>query len=224
MGEYNRVAVLLQGLLDRSAVLHPHPKVRLWDVEDFDKFIVLSFDRDRAITSGPPPNFEAYRAGLEKGIQVGSFTINQERVWWNRERERHNRNEAPRYRYSDRDRTIYEDNNWWWPDDDDPGPGYIAAVTRIRGGQASFKWERRGKRQRAGAEPWDGDYPTVKDSIRSDVGILFNVSAYQPGDFKRFFDDPRTREQYLKWAPILLAAEEWHAQGGDYQPPIKWRP
>lgn len=26
-----------------------------------------------------------------------------------------------------------------------------------------------------------------------------------------FFDDPRTREQYLQWAPVLLTAENWHA-------------
>ena len=40
---------------------------------------------------------------------------------------------------------------------------------------------------------------------------LFNVSAYKPGDFHMFFDDPRTREEYLEWAPLLLSAEEYHA-------------
>lgn len=40
---------------------------------------------------------------------------------------------------------------------------------------------------------------------------LFNVDAYTPGDFRQFFEDPRTRAQYLKWAPYLLAAEEYHA-------------
>lgn len=40
---------------------------------------------------------------------------------------------------------------------------------------------------------------------------LLNVSAYTPGDFKQFFADPRTRAEYLKWAPLLLAAEEFHA-------------
>jgi hypothetical protein len=40
---------------------------------------------------------------------------------------------------------------------------------------------------------------------------LLNVSAYKPGDYKRFFSDPRTRKEYLKWAPLMLAAEDYHA-------------
>ena len=38
------------------------------------------------------------------------------------------------------------------------------------------------------------------------------MDAYTPGDYKQFYDDPRTRELYLKWAPLLLAAEDWHAE------------
>ena len=34
---------------------------------------------------------------------------------------------------------------------------------------------------------------------------------YKPGDFKIFFNDPRTRADYVKWAPFLLAAEDYHA-------------
>jgi hypothetical protein len=40
---------------------------------------------------------------------------------------------------------------------------------------------------------------------------VLNVSAYKPGDFHQFFDDPRTRQDYLKWAWLLLEAEEYHA-------------
>ncbi len=38
---------------------------------------------------------------------------------------------------------------------------------------------------------------------------LFNVDAYKRGDFKQFYLDPRTRVDYLKWAPFLLAAEDF---------------
>ncbi len=41
--------------------------------------------------------------------------------------------------------------------------------------------------------------------------FLFNVDAYTPGDYKQFFEDPRTRAEYLKWAPFLLTAEDYHA-------------
>lgn len=46
------------------------------------------------------------------------------------------------------------------------------------------------------------------------------VDAYTPGDFRMFFEDPRTRADYLRWAPILLACEDWHyarSQAGDDQ-------
>ena len=53
------------------------------------------------------------------------------------------------------------------------------------------------------------------DDIQAKITVplekLFNVSAYVPGDFKMFFNDPRTRRNYLKWAPLLIAAEEFHA-------------
>ena len=37
------------------------------------------------------------------------------------------------------------------------------------------------------------------------------MDAYKPGDYLQFFNDPRTRAKYLKWAPLLLEAEEYHA-------------
>ena len=30
-------------------------------------------------------------------------------------------------------------------------------------------------------------------------------------DYKQFYNDPRTRAKYIKWAPLLIAAEEYHA-------------
>jgi hypothetical protein len=47
---------------------------------------------------------------------------------------------------------------------------------------------------------------------------LFNVSAYRPGDYKQFFADHRTRAEYLRWAPLLLTAEEFHA--GNIKAPL----
>lgn len=43
------------------------------------------------------------------------------------------------------------------------------------------------------------------------IARLFNVSAYTPGDFRLFYNDPRTRAKYLQWAPFLLTAEDFHA-------------
>jgi len=57
--------------------------------------------------------------------------------------------------------------------------------------------------------------PRAGESIRTTLTVpqnrLFNISAYQPGDFKQFYRDPRTRGDYLRWAHMLLTAEDYHA-------------
>jgi hypothetical protein len=55
------------------------------------------------------------------------------------------------------------------------------------------------------------DYDDIPVRMEVPIGEVFNVSAYTPGDYRQFFEDPRTRRDYLQWAPILLAAEEYHA-------------
>jgi hypothetical protein len=51
----------------------------------------------------------------------------------------------------------------------------------------------------------------VNCHIKVSASRLLNVDAYTPGDYHQFFDDPRTRALYLKWAPLLLTAEDYHA-------------
>lgn len=48
-------------------------------------------------------------------------------------------------------------------------------------------------------------------SIAVPEAALFNAGAYKAGDIKQFFMDPRTRAQYLRWAPVMLAAEDFLA-------------
>lgn len=75
--------------------------------------------------------------------------------------------------------------------------------------KASFTWMREAKTY----DSWSGRRnPDIKCSITLSIDKLFNVSAYTPGDYLRFANNARTREQYLKWGPILLAAEEYYAQ------------
>ena len=51
---------------------------------------------------------------------------------------------------------------------------------------------------------------TKPKTITVPVDKLLNVSAYKPGDYKRFLSDPRTRLEYLQWAPLMMAAEDYH--------------
>jgi len=199
---YNRIALIVQGLYDRSEVLHPHPPIRLWTPEGFAAAVELVYDGSNILSYGEAPNFEAYREACNASIKEGSITIGQDDFWQEKEAEK----ECKR-----------RDNDWRVKSDHrperfrpygNPGPGYLARVERWidTSRKAIFRWTRKRVRE---------VYSEFGDPIPLSIGVpasrLFNASAYKPGDFKRFFADPRTRAQYLKWAPALIAAEEYHA-------------
>lgn len=197
---HNRVVLVLQGLLDRSPVFHPHPPYKLWEPESFQRALVLVFDEDRALTSGEAPSFEAYRARLNALLKAGDVTVGQEIVWEEREAEKENERQANDWRIKN------PSNYKRWHPYGNPGPGTLARVVRLTGKGALFNWTRPRKRERY----W-GPKDDIKQTVQVPVDRLLNVSAYVPGDFKQFYNDPRTRADYLQWAPFLLEAEEYHA-------------
>jgi hypothetical protein len=195
--DHNRIAVVLQGLLDRSPAFHPHPPWRIWTPEGFAAGIERVYD-SCTLSAGPPPDFEAYRDRLNALIKKGSHTVGQQRCWYRSERERR---ESKQYRYGN------------------PGPGRVAQVVSVSRDKTTcaFKWERerltpRWVPSRPGwqKKSYEG---TIAVHFRCKTKDLFNVDAYEPGDFKQFYQDPRTRADYLKWAPLLLEAEDFHAKG-----------
>ncbi|OHD23877.1 MAG: hypothetical protein A2Y38_17465 [Spirochaetes bacterium GWB1_59_5] len=203
VAKHNRLVLVLQGLLDRSPVFHPHPTWTLWNAVGFNAALKLIFDDTRALVAGEKPDFEAYRAKLNTKLRVGSITVGQEDAW-----ERH---EA--VKESNRmDRTYTGRRSDYRPSHvrpyGDPGPGTLAEVKYIhRNGKCTFKW----LRQRSGMTRWQGNNGLLPTSYDVGQSLLLNVSAYKPGDFRMFYDDPRTRADYLEWAPLLLEAEEFHA-------------
>ena len=201
---YNRISLLIQGLFDRSEVLHPHPPVKLWSPESFAASVELVFDRDRTLHHGPPHDIAGYIAGLNESLGVGSMTIGQQAAWHGREREREQgKRDRASWRYTANERYV---SDWWTPYGD--GPGYIAEITewKPRSRKATYRWTKERQQPRR----WSHESETLPDSITVPAADLFNVSAYRPGDYLQFFQDPRTRREYLKWAHLLLSAEEWH--------------
>ncbi len=200
--QYNKIGLLLQGLFDRSTVLHPHPKAKLWTAEGFDEAIKLIYDKDRALVSGPQPNFEAYREKLNASLKTGSVTIGQYDAWRRDMAETH-----PKAR----------DYATHYTPPGNHGPGLLAKISKWgkRSKKATFRWfkERswRGEDAWRDKHGWDAVDPGVGTSWACEAKLLLNVDAYIPGDYKQFFEDPRTRAQYLRWAPLLLAAEDYHA-------------
>lgn len=201
MERHNRLVIVLQGLLDRSPVLHPHPPWQLWSYEGFTEALELIFDDSRGLVAGDAPDFEEYRAKCNASLTAASVTVGQEEVWLEQEAEKENERRERSYNRYDRDRatlTRYAPRG-------NPGPGRIASVKRRIGDRATFEWERHRQTYNPSAKQMLTTRATVP------VSRLLNIDAYKPGDFKIFFNDPRTRANYLQWAPLLLEAEEFHA-------------
>ena len=201
MARHNRLVLVLQGLLDRSPVLHPHPAWHLWSHDGFKAALELIYDDSRTLAAGDKPDFEAYRARLNASIKNGTITVGQEDAWEEREAERENKRRDNDYRWkSDYKPSRFRPRG-------NPGPGRLAKVQwfqpKIKA--CTYKWNREKQNAAYGSDE------RVQDVITTDASKLMNVDAYKPGDFHLFFDDPRTRQEYLQWAPFLLEAEEYHA-------------
>ena len=197
--QYNRIVLIIQGLCDRSPVLHPHPPVKTWTAEGFEAAIKLVYDGTNTIYHGDPPDFDEYRKKCNQTLGPGSITIGQEDFWERREAEK----EMTR---NWRQNSLTHHRPYG-----NPGPGELASIAQFtRSRKARFRWVR--KRQ-----GWGSIYSRGKpgDPMPASIQVpeekLFNISAYKPGDFLLFFQDPRTREKYLQWTELLLTAEEYHA-------------
>lgn len=219
MARHNRMVLVLQGLLDRSHVLHPHPPWRLWSPEGFAMGLRLIYDGIRTLAVGDKPDFEAYRAGLNAKLKPGSITVGQQYCWDMRETLREEAEQERRYpsRYGRTYSRFGDDDDAAVRADDsthrrDPGPGRIARVFAKKGDRFQYRWVRPVRNTH------DSD-ATVLDTIAIKTDRLFNISAYRAGDMRRFFDDPRTRAEYLKWAPVLIVAEEYAAGNLTVQEP-----
>jgi len=200
--QYNRIALIVQGLYDRSTVLHPHQPVRLWSPEGFHEVIELIY-ADHALYFGEAPDFEAYRMRCNVSIEKGSLVVGQEDFWQAREARIENRRRSYR-RGESRPVARYSPCG-------NPGPGYIAEVKEwnAKKRRALFQWQR----ERQAPDYWKGQRygDLIPAKLWTPAVCLFNIDAYKPGDYKQFYQDPRTRADYLKWAPLLIAAEEFHA-------------
>lgn len=194
--QYNKVSVIVQGILDRSVALSPHPRINLANPADFMNHIRLIYDAENVLYAGDKPDFEAYRKSLNEQITDDSVLVGQYEAFIRRETEKENeRRLQSRYNSELCEINRYVPNN-------NPGPGQISLAAKVmKTGKAIFTWERESADWRR----------MIKDKITVPFSELLNASAYRKGDYKCFFADPRTREEYLEWAPFLLKAEDYAA-------------
>ena len=202
--KYNRIALIIQGLFDRSEVLHPHAPAKTWTPDGFDACIKLIYDGSMVISNGEKPDFEAYRSECNASMRAGSMVVGQEEFWLLKEGAKESERRDKDWRYSKetyRPKTFEPRGN--------PGPGHVTAIAdwKPRSRMAVFKWKRERQREDSWSGKWQGD--PIDTSLTVPESALFNVSAYKAGDYKRFLGDSRTRQEYLKWAPFLMAAEDY---------------
>lgn len=200
MDEHNRLVLVLQGLFDRSTIFHPHPGWQIWNAEHFAQALKLVYDDSRTLTNGAAPDFEAYRQRLNASLKLGCVTVGQETAWTLVEGERESARRARDWRRKDHYEVKY------YRPYGNPGPGMLAQPVRASKRSCAFSWTR----ERTRWTRW-GSRDPLPCSLVVPSSELLNVSAYTPGDFRQFFADPRTRANYLQWAPLLLAAEDYHA-------------
>ena len=215
MTRHNRLVLVIQGLLDRSPILHPHPQWQLWTDGGFRQALELVYDDARALTTGAAPDFRVYQADVNGRLKPGDITVGQEDSWLRYEAAK----EAERRRGSWRYRGEHFTRTHFRPDGN-PGPGKLARVLKVnfKLGLVTYQWlrERRGNSR--------GGDNQIASTFTTKLRNVLNVSGYKMGDFMQFFADPRTRADYLQWAPFLLEAEEYYAGNRKVAEPPKKMP
>lgn len=201
MNEFNRFGLIFMGLLDRSDAFSPHPKISIFD-NSYTEHVKLVSDYSAVLPNQiTPPDIQGYFEEGRSQIKKGSHVFGAYTHWLIREAERWNNLNY----YSD-DRKTYHT-----PTHDPYGCGIISVVDRINNkGEAVFKWYR----PRAVKYYWSINAKVlVKDEIAVPIRELYNVDTYERGDYKKFFDDKRTRKNYLKWANYMLSCEAFIRNG-----------
>ena len=193
MRQYNRIIVLVQGLLDRSMVFHPHPSIKLHLDEHMVKYFTLLRDEEMGLPN-KAISMENYTKQVNSKIKFGDY------VWSDWVPDNVNRYD---YKYlAGWERDIIDRPNF-------------AKVTSIRRDKSEvritwgieyckYKYDWRGRR---------GSRYNYEDAVRNrhlwvPLDKVFNLNGYEQDDYKMFLCDRTLKGEYLKWAPQLLTAED----------------
>lgn len=189
--QFNRVALIFQGLLDRSTGLAPFPKVVLTNKMDFERHVEL-INEEMTLTHGDAPDLRAYLVKAnEISVEGDTFTGMRE-IWVARERAKQLDRKAMSGNFRD---SIYIDCS--------KAPPRFLKATKVTKKYVSFEWQV--------SQDWESRTRTLRMRVSLLDDMILNVENYKSGDFKPFLQDTRTRREYLKWAPLLLAAEDYVA-------------
>jgi len=205
---YNRVLFLIQGLLDRSEVFSPHPVINMADDAHLERHMRWIRDEEDALPSANPPKWDEYLADLNSTLAVGDevycnhSAIDEDTGRPKKDKRGYNVASRPRYCKVTRISRDRKTVRLSWP--------------------GGFRWGREHRYPGGGYFGRYGEWP-VDRQCHDTVPIesVVNVAAYVPGDYKLFLCDRYLKGEYLEWAGLLFAAEEWHKASA--KPTGGWR-
>lgn len=197
MKQQNRILFIVQGLLDRSKVFEPHPRISLADSDHIERWIVAHHDEEDGLPNSNPPSWEEYRNRCNKFLKAGHIVYaifdwkRKCRNWREKESDLYSvQRDYFRFEGFSRDREKVRLSE---PSPDRTGWQYTKPCRES--GWTRGEW---------------GDWP-VSQRLHYEVEVerVFNCNAYLPGEYKQFLCDAYTKGAYLKWAPFLLKAERY---------------
>lgn len=183
---YNRMIVLIQGLLDRSEIFCPHPGIKLSEPGQIDKWVNLIRDEEDVIADESADLgdwFASNNDGTHKGQWIYSNV----------------RDPAAKGRGYDanaRPRVIQ-----------------VSGVKRDNSAvKVSWPWGSRWGYEHGNWGAY-GEWPVDRMCHQwIPVGKFVNLNHYQLDEYKTFLCDRALKGRYLVWADYLLSAEDWKRQ------------
>ena len=219
--QYNRIVILIQGLLDRSKVFHPHPPINLVQVGQIDEWIRLIRDEEDGLPCNKI-NFDEYKVQLNKTLRVGKSVYIRYPVTY--EKYRNSRT----YAYTDPDthkEVVLPRRSW-----NAKAMPQICKIDAMKRDKSAVyvSWPQGelscGKRVwvPSTSKPGWGHYEHIYETDRMfhewvPTKFVLNLTDYTQGDYKMFLCDRALKGKYLEWAPFLLTAEDFSRKNKEHQ-------
>ena len=220
--QYNRIVILIQGLLDRSMVFHPHPPIKLMVPGILDEWVRLIRDEERGLPNNTV-TFEEYQKQLNSTLRKGKWVYIDSKY-----NERYKNGETP---YRDSHSHYREPTRRGWSVNSMPDICRVDSMKRDGSAvQVSWPWGQLSKGKEIWVEnPNKPGWGHTKHEYETDrmchewipVKRVLNVSDYNLGDYKMFLCDRALKGAYLKWSQYILIAEDWARNRAKGVPPDK---
>jgi len=208
--KYNRVVILLQGLLDRSMVFHPHPPINLLRKGQIDEWVNLIRDEEMALP-GTKISFEEYLNQINKTLKSGKwiYVLHQYRKAEGENKWSHKQYTRLHGKSVELDRPRRS-----WMGNDLPAVCKVDSIKRDKSAvHVSWpKGECLGRyvpcKDKPGYQEWSSDTDRMNHEWIP-IAFVMNLSDYTADDYKMFLCDRSLQGEYLEWAGALLTAEDW---------------